>query len=138
MFLNYTTKSDKLSKEDACYCNVVKKMPFDKLITSMLMLTGNLPIIELEEQFMPAVILHIAGSTAIEDAYVTELEIYNPITDTIRSPEYLLYRKVEMQDRLYLNNPKALYSLILLFKVRILDKHVGLISRSEYEYQCRR
>lgn len=104
MFLNYTTKSDKLSKEDACYCNVVKKMPFDKLITSMLMLTGNLPIIELEEQFMPAVILHIAGSTAIADSYVTELEIYNPITDTIRSPKMYKISKIVEEVRRRMGN----------------------------------
>lgn len=104
MFLNYTTKSDKLSKEDARYCNVVKKIPFDKTIVSMLMLTGNLPIIELEEQFMPAVVLHIAGSTAIEDAYITELEIYNPITDTIRSPKMYKISKIITEVRLRMGN----------------------------------
>lgn len=104
MFLNYTTKSDKLSKEDTYYCNVVKKIPFDKTITSMLMLTGNLPILELEEQFMPAVVLHIAGSTAIEDAYITELELYNPITDTIKSPKMYKISKIVEAVRIHMGN----------------------------------
>lgn len=104
MFLAYTTDSDKLGKGNANYFKTVKKVSFDKIIASVLMLTGNLPIIELEEQFMPAVVLHIAGSTAIEDAYITELEVYNPITDTIRSPKMYKIGKIITEVRLRMGN----------------------------------
>lgn len=104
MLLAYITESDKLSKENAYRRAIKKKASFDKLITSVLMLTGNLPILELEEQFMPAVVLHIVGSTAIEDAYITELELYNPITDTIKSPKMYKISKIVEAVRMHMGN----------------------------------